>query len=97
MAIAGTKVTVPTTGIKIADTTDTDYVAGVSVLCIMEGAGPCYIGSSAADAVTNAGATQGKWDKTILSALNISLQSGEALYMATASSTCVVQVIKTGA
>lgn len=96
MAITGSKVTISNVGVKVADASGGDTQAGASVLCIMEGTGPCYVGADAASAVANASATQGKWDKTILAALNVSLQAGEELWLATASSTCVVQVIKTG-
>jgi hypothetical protein len=97
MAVKGSKATVTTAGVKVADATGTDYQAGASVLCVMEGTGPVYVGGTQAEAVANATATQGKWDKTILAALSIGLQAGEQLWMATASSTCVVQVVKTGA
>lgn len=97
MAIDGTKVTVTTAGVKLADGSGSDRAPGSSVLCIMEGTGPVYLDGDQAGAVANAGATSGKWDKAILSAITIALQPGEALWAATASGTCVVHVIKAGA
>jgi hypothetical protein len=93
MAVTTSRVTVGTTATKLADAKGTDRATGAHVLLVMVGTGPIQIDG----ANTVSTSTSATWDKTVLSALAFDLQEGEELWGIIGSSTCRVDVIKSGA